>query len=210
VTWGNIAVTILGSVLGLASGIAATCAVRRLTLVPRHTVLLHAALGLTLGALIGWRVAPAAYAAACLVFLAFALPLSAIDAATQQMPNRILLPAIPVCAAANALAAAAAHDYTPLWRCLMAGAVVFAAFTAFAMIFIRRLGFGDCKAAGLCALPLGYLSWGSVLLGVLLAYVLAAIYVVVVRATRSGKLGVLPFGPFLFAGCLAAVLVARY
>jgi leader peptidase (prepilin peptidase)/N-methyltransferase len=139
--------------------------------------------------------------------LAAALPLAAIDAATRTLPDRLLLPAIPACAALLALAAAHAGDYSPLWRALAAAALLFLAFTALALAAPGQLGFGDCKAAALCALPLGYLGWNLVLLGVLAAYLLAALYITGARLVRKTVGRTFAFGPFLFAGALAALLL---
>jgi leader peptidase (prepilin peptidase) / N-methyltransferase len=199
-----------GAVVGAGSGAYAASAVRGSYLRHNLATAILAGLGCALGISLALRVHPALFAAACLVLLAVAIPLAAIDVATRTLPDRLLLPAIPACVALLATAAGYESEYRSLWRAMAAGAVVFAAFTLLALCVPGGLGFGDCKAAALCALPLGYLGWGRVLLGVLLAYVLAAIYVVVVRTTRSGRSSILPFGPFLFAGCLVTVLVTGY
>lgn len=202
-TWTEAAV---GAVIGAGSGAYAAHAVRgrysRRSLVTAVLVGFGCALGIGLTL----RVHPTLFAAACLALLAVAIPLSAIDAVTRTLPDRLLLPAIPACIAL--LAPAAAHDseYWPLWRALAAGALVFAAFTLLALCVPGGLGFGDCKAAALCALLLGYLGWHYVLAGVLAAFLCAAIYMTVRRLAGIAA-RTLAFGPFLFAGALAVLLL---
>ena len=164
-------------------------------------------LGAALGAGLALRLHPPALAVACLVLLAVALPLSTIDAVTRKLPDKLALPALAGCAALLATAASIAGGYGPLWRALAAAAVVFLASTALALIVPGGLGFGDCKAAALCALPLGYLGWAPVLHGVLAAYLLAALYMLGRRLAGSTSRQV-AFGPFLFAGALLVLVAA--
>jgi leader peptidase (prepilin peptidase)/N-methyltransferase len=139
------------------------------------------------------------------VLLAVALPLSTIDAVTRKLPDKLVLPALVGCAALLAIAADTVGGYGSLWRALAAAAIVFLGFTALALIMLGGLGFGDCKAAALCALPLGYLGWAHVLHGVLAAYLLAALYILGRRlAGRTSRQ--VAFGPFLFAGALLVLL----
>jgi len=201
-------VTGAGALIGAASGAHAALAARRARPAPPAAWAgILPALGLVLGIGVAVRVAPLLLAAASLLMLAAALPLSAIDAATRTLPDRLLLPAIPACAALLALAAARAGDYSPLWSALAAAALLLLAFTALALAAPGQLGFGDCKAAALCALPLGYLGWNRVLLGVLAAYLLAALYIIGARLVRRTVGRTFAFGPFLFAGALAALLL---
>lgn len=195
-----------GGTVGAASG---TYAARPLVgrYAQRGTVTATlAVLGGALGAGLALRLHPAAVAVACLALLAVSLPLSTIDVATRTLPDRIVLPAIAACTALLAIAADSAGAYWPLWRAVAAAVVVFLAFTALALAVSGGLGFGDCKAAALCALPLGYLGWTHVLHGVLAAFLIAAVYVfacrLVGRVSRS-----LAFGPFLFAGAILALLL---
>ena len=162
-------------------------------------------LGAALGAGLALRLHPTVLAVACLVLLAVALPLSTIDAVTRKLPDKLVLPALAGCAALIAIAADTVGGYGSLWRALAAAAIVFLGFTALALIMLGGLGFGDCKAAALCALPLGYLGWAHVLHGVLAAYLLAALYILGRRlAGRTSRQ--VAFGPFLFAGALLVLL----
>lgn len=197
-----------GALLGAVGGSCAAHAAERSRHLPNAARTLSPLFGIALGVGIASRVAPGLLAAAGLILLAVALPLSAIDATTRKLPDRLLLPAIPLCAALLGMAAVRADEYGPLWRALAAAAVVFLAFTALALALPGQLGFGDCKAAALGALPLGYLGWSRVLLGVLIAYLLAAFFLVGRRLVGAVNVATVPFGPFLFAGPLIVLLLS--
>jgi leader peptidase (prepilin peptidase) / N-methyltransferase len=64
------------------------------------------------------------------------------------------------------------------------------------------------KLAFVLGLSLGWLGWGELLLGLFLGFVYGAIIGIVLIAARLRKRNeALPFGPFLAAGALTAVLV---
>lgn len=163
--------------------------------------------GAALGAGLAARLHPWAFGAACLVLLAAALPLSAIDAVTRKLPDALVLPGIATCIGLLALAGVDTGEFGPLWRALTAAAVVFIGFTALAVAVPGGLGFGDCKAAALCALPLGYLGWPHIQVGIFAAFLIAAFYVAGRRLTGAAS-RTLAFGPFLFAGALFALILA--
>lgn len=163
--------------------------------------------GAALGAGVAVRIHPWALVAACLMLLAVALPLSTIDTITRKLPDALVLPSIAVCAGLLALAGADTGDFGSLWRALTAATVIFIAFTALAVAVPGGLGFGDCKAAALCALPLGYLGWPHIQVGIFAAFLFAAFYIFGRRLTGTAS-RTLAFGPFLFAGALYALLLA--
>jgi leader peptidase (prepilin peptidase)/N-methyltransferase len=194
-----------GGVIGTASGAYAAGPLvdryaRRGTVTTAMSVL-----GAALGLALAHRLNPAALAAAGLALLAVALPLSTIDAVTRKLPDKLVLPAFAGCAMLLAVAAGTAGDYGSLWRALAAASIVFIAFTTLALIMLGGLGFGDCKAAAVCALPLGYLGWPYVLYGVFAAYLLAGLYFIAQARPDSTSRRV-AFGPFLFAGTLLVLL----
>ncbi|WBC13102.1 A24 family peptidase [Micromonospora sp. WMMA1998] len=71
-----------------------------------------------------------------------------------------------------------------------------------------RLGFGDVKLAAALGLPLGWLGWPTLRLGLLLPHVLAGVTVLVLLAAgRVRRDTPLPFGPAILAGAWLAVLL---
>jgi prepilin signal peptidase PulO-like enzyme (type II secretory pathway) len=70
------------------------------------------------------------------------------------------------------------------------------------------LGFGDVKLAGVLGLPLGWLGWPAVLLGLALPHLLAGPVALFLLLTGRAKRGTgLPFGPALLAGALLAIAI---
>lgn len=86
------------------------------------------------GALVGARFGLHASLAAYLYLVAIAPALSAVDAATRRMPDRILLPAYPASAALLGYAAWNEGSAEALWRALLAGALLYAIFLAVALV----------------------------------------------------------------------------
>jgi leader peptidase (prepilin peptidase)/N-methyltransferase len=178
------------------------------SMIGRVPTLLVVGLGAIGGAAMGVRFGTSVELAAYLLLVAAALPLSTIDIAVRKVPDRILLPAVPAAIALLALAAHSAGAYGALGRALLAGVAAFAAYLLLAL-GSGQLGLGDCKAAGLCGLYLGYLGWRAVALGAVSAFVLAAVSVVVrVAIQRAARDRSLAFAPYIFAGAILAIVIS--
>ena len=137
----------------------------------------------------------AAGAAVVLVWVA------AIDLESRLLPNRIVLPAAAVVAAASLGLGQAAFAEHVLCA-LAAGGFLFAA----AALRPGDLGMGDAKLA----LLLGALLGTAVLSALVIGFGLVAVagLVLVARDGRSALKRQLPLGPFLAAGALATLLLA--
>jgi leader peptidase (prepilin peptidase)/N-methyltransferase len=69
------------------------------------------------------------------------------------------------------------------------------------------MGFGDVKLAGILGLYLGWLGWAELVTGGFLGFLFGGVVgggLVLVR--RAGRKSMLPFGPFMLAGALVAIL----
>jgi leader peptidase (prepilin peptidase)/N-methyltransferase len=172
--------------------------------VPGLTVTAGAAAGAAMGVRFGLGTELAAY----LLLVAVALPLSAIDIAVRKVPDRFLLPAVPAAVALLALSAHSAGTYAALGRAVLAGVVSFTAYLALALM-TGQLGLGDCKAAGLCGIFLGYLGWNAAALGALAAFLLAGIVAVGrMIGGNAARDKTLAFAPFIFAGALVVTVIS--
>jgi leader peptidase (prepilin peptidase) / N-methyltransferase len=150
---------------------------------------------------LGWAVpAYLALAFVCLV-------LAVIDASTRLLPNRITYPAFPVLLGLLLVASLGLGDLGRLARGLLAAAAVGAFFLLLALISPRGMGLGDVKLAPTLGLALGWLSWGTVAVGVFAGFLLGGLAgvaaILVLGLTRKS---LLPFGPWLVAGALLGVL----
>jgi leader peptidase (prepilin peptidase)/N-methyltransferase len=69
------------------------------------------------------------------------------------------------------------------------------------------MGFGDVKLAGVLGLFLGWLGWGEVISGGFLGFLFGGVVGVgLIMARRAGRKSQIPFGPFMLAGALVAIL----
>ncbi len=143
---------------------------------------------------------------AYLVLVSALLALSLIDFDTFLLPDRIVYP-LSVMLVVLFGSAAILDDAGPdLVRGLLGGLAAFAFFLTVHLIAPRGMGFGDVKLSFSLGLALGWLSWGSVFLGLFLGFLLGAVIGVLLIATgiRTRRDHV-PFGPFLAAGTVLAI-----
>lgn len=150
--------------------------------------------------------------------LVFALPafllytwtlivVAVIDARTRRIPNRLTYPLTPALVALFVVAALLEGEPSAALRAVGGGLVAFAALLVLALISPRGMGMGDVKLAAFIGVGLGYLGWAHVLLGVFGAFVLGGVVALALIAVRlRGRKDHLPFGPYLAAAALLAVL----
>jgi leader peptidase (prepilin peptidase)/N-methyltransferase len=204
-----LAAATLAGLLGLAAGAFADAVIHayRAPTPPRHSVELAmgllwfvVALRLT-GQGLGWAVpAYLALAFVCLV-------LAVIDAATRLLPNRITYPAFPVVAGLLTVASLGLGDLGRLGRGLLAAVAVGGFFLVLALVSPRGMGLGDVKLAPTLGLALGWLSWGTVAVGVFAAFLLGGLAGLAgMLALGLSRKSLLPFGPWLVTGALLGVL----
>ncbi|MEU8070893.1 MULTISPECIES: prepilin peptidase [unclassified Micromonospora] len=136
------------------------------------------------------------------------LVLAVTDLTALRLPD----PLVGVAALGGGLGLTAATAATGEPRRLavaVAGAALsFTGYAVLALLPRARLGFGDVKLAAALGLPLGWLGWPALRLGLLLPHVLAGVAVLLLLAARRVRPDTpVPFGPALLGGAwLAAVL----
>jgi leader peptidase (prepilin peptidase)/N-methyltransferase len=147
---------------------------------------------------------------AYLVLVSALLALSLIDLDTFLLPNRIVYPLAVALVALFGLAAVLEDAGDAYVRALLGGLAAFAFFLTVHLVAPRGMGFGDVKLSFCLGIALGWLSWGSVFLGLFLGFLLGAVVGVTLIATgtRTRKDHV-PFGPFLAAGTVLAILAGQ-
>jgi leader peptidase (prepilin peptidase)/N-methyltransferase len=166
------------------------------------TAILFAALALRLG------FSPALPAFCYLAAVGVALAI--IDIQHQRLPDALTLTSYPVALLLLGLAAlVTAHGGRHFVDALI-GLAAFAAFyLLLVVIYPAGMGWGDVKLSGLIGLYLGWLGATATVEGLLAGYLLAAAagigLLVARRATRKSQV---PFGPFMLAGALIAILAS--
>jgi leader peptidase (prepilin peptidase)/N-methyltransferase len=157
--------------------------------------------------LLAVRFGPTAELPAYLYLGAVGVALAVIDLDCRRLPNSLTLPSYVVGILLLGAAAVIRREDAAAVRALTAMVVLFAVFYVLALIHPSGMGFGDVKLAGLLGLYLGWLGWGEVLVGTFLGFLLSALSGLgLIAAGRATLKSALPFGPFLLAGALIAVL----
>lgn len=147
---------------------------------------------------------------AYLYLAAVGLALALIDIDVRRLPDVLTLPSYPVALVLLALAALAEDHGSALARAAVGGVAMLALYFLLWFAHPGGMGFGDVKLAGVLGLYLGWISYGTLAVGVFLGFLFGAIYGVGVMLVGSGgRKTKVPFGPFMLLGTLTAVLVGR-
>lgn len=162
-------------------------------------------------AVMAWRFGLAWELPAYLYLAAIAVALTLIDVDVRRLPDAIVLPSYGVVAVLLLLPAVADDRWDDLLRAVLGGAVLFAVYFALAFVNPRGMGFGDVKLAGVLGGYLGWLGWGVLGVGAFLGFLLGGLYGgVLIVLRKAGRKSAIPFGPFMLAGALLAVLVGQW
>lgn len=146
---------------------------------------------------------------AMLYFSAVGIALAVIDLTVRRLPNVIVLSTYPILAVLLTGASLVQHDSWALARAAIGCAALFGFFFALALAYPAGMGYGDVKLAGVLGLILGYLSWSALLVGAFAGFLFGALAGLAVLASRrGGRKSAIPFGPFMVAGALVAILGA--
>ncbi|MBV8984120.1 MAG: prepilin peptidase [Acidimicrobiia bacterium] len=144
---------------------------------------------------------------AYLIFFASLVAITFIDFEHYIIPNRVLYPTVFIAIPLLVLAAATQDQWHNLERALLGAVLAWSFFLVLHLISPRGMGFGDVRLSFLLGLFLGWLDLRHVFLGVFVGFLLGSIVGLVLMALRRrGRRDHIPFGPFLAAGAVIAVL----
>jgi leader peptidase (prepilin peptidase)/N-methyltransferase len=135
-----------------------------------------------------------------LVLVGILVPIALIDLEHRVIPNKITAPA-----ALGAVAIGLALNSSHVPEQLIAGAAAGGFLLAFALAYPRGMGMGDVKLAAVLGLYLGRSVAVAVLFAVLAGTIVGGLIMARVGVAR-GRKTVVPFGPFLAAGGVVALL----
>jgi leader peptidase (prepilin peptidase) / N-methyltransferase len=144
---------------------------------------------------------------AALVFMAGLVALAACDVEHHLLPRRIVYPTAAASGALLVVAAAASGEWRRLGIAAVCAAVGFGALLVIHAVNPKWLGFGDVRLGGLIGLVVGWVSplalWAALVAGDVAGLAVMSALVALGRARRDTAF---PFGVFLAAGAVIAVL----
>jgi leader peptidase (prepilin peptidase)/N-methyltransferase len=161
-------------------------------------------------ALLVWRVGLRPDLPAFLYLGVVGVALGVIDAAIKRLPDPLTLPSYGVVAALLGVAAFFTDGGGARFLHALIGMAALYAWFALQVMFlpVGAMYAGDAKLGGVLGLGLGWLGWQTWLLGLVATVFLAGAGGLILLATRrAGRKSELPYGPYMLAGTLIAVLV---
>jgi leader peptidase (prepilin peptidase)/N-methyltransferase len=133
--------------------------------------------------------------------------LAVIDLDVKRLPDAIVLPSYVVALVLLGGAAVANGEWSNLLRALFGMAALFLFYFLLVLVYPSGMGLGDVKLAGVLGLFLGYLGWAEVVTGGFLGFLFGGVVGGALMAMRkAGRKSKIPFGPFMLAGALVAIV----
>lgn len=129
-----------------------------------------------------------------------------IDVRTHRLPNRIVLPVLAVLLALVIVEAMLTGQTRPLIGAALGMLILGGFYAALRMVSREGMGGGDVKLAAVIGLVLGWHGWQALAVGAASAFVLGALYALVLmalrRADRSTRIA---FGPWMIVGAVLGI-----
>jgi len=136
--------------------------------------------------------------------------LALIDVEHHRLPDKLTLPSYPIVAALLLIPAAVTGQWGEYGRAWLGALVMVGFYFALALIYPGGMGMGDVKLSGVLGLGLGYLGWAFVVVGLFAAFVLGSVIgVALMIFGKAGRKTAIPFGPFMIAGAILAMVFAQ-
>jgi leader peptidase (prepilin peptidase) / N-methyltransferase len=153
--------------------------------------------------------ADAALPAFCVLGAAL-VALTWIDLREQRLPREISYTALVLGAVALTIAALIRDEPERIWQMALGAVIAVVIIGGIYLASRGGMGDGDVRLAPLLGLYLGWLNPGIVPVGLFYGFLLGAVVGVAAMAVGSaGRKTALPFGPFLAAGTVLAVLTGQ-
>ena len=192
---------------GLLAGWPQRAVITRLDVSPRPPALAAGAVTAVLLGGLAARVHPALVLAAACWLAACAVPLACTDLAVQRLPDPLTGAAYAGTAVLLLAAAAVGGTWSALVRALLGGLALAGFYLLLMVISPSGMSLGDVKLAASLGTLLAWFGWRLLLAGGFAGFLLAGIYGSAVLASgRATRKQPIPFGPFMIAGAVLAVV----
>jgi len=145
-------------------------------------------------------------AAACWL-AACAVPLACTDLAVQRLPDPLTGAAYAGTAVLLLAAAAVGGPWSALVRALLGGLALAGFYLLLMVISPSGMSLGDVKLAASLGTLLAWFSWRLLLAGGFAGFLLGGVFAgALLVSRRAGRKQPIPFGPFMIAGAVLAVV----
>jgi len=141
---------------------------------------------------------------------AIGLALALIDLDVRRLPDVLTLPSYAVFAVFLGLATLLGSSSGDLVRALLGGLAMYSVYFLICSVYPKGMGFGDVKLSGLLGMATAWLGWGAWGVGLFAGFLFGGVWGMgLIASGRGGRKSKVPFGPFMLAGALTAVLVGQ-
>jgi leader peptidase (prepilin peptidase)/N-methyltransferase len=192
---------------GLLAGWPQRAVITRLDVSPRPPALAAGAVTAVLLGGLGARVHPALVLAAACWLAACAVPLACTDLAVQRLPDPLTGAAYAGTAVLLLAAAAVGGTWSALVRALLGGLALAGFYLLLMVISPSGMSLGDVKLAASLGTLLAWFGWRLLLAGGFAGFLLGGVFAgALLVSRRAGRKQPIPFGPFMIAGAVLAVV----
>jgi leader peptidase (prepilin peptidase) / N-methyltransferase len=192
---------------GLLAGWPQRAVITRLDISPRPPALAVGAVTAVLLGGLAARVHPALVLAAACWLAACAVPLACTDLAVQRLPDPLTGAAYAGTAVLLLAAAAVGGTWSALVRALLGGLALAGFYLLLMVISPSGMSLGDVKLAASLGTLLAWFGWRLLLAGGFAGFLLGGVFAgALLVSRRAGRKQSIPFGPFMIAGAVLAVV----
>ena len=192
---------------GLLAGWPQRAVITRLDISPRPPALAAGAVTAVLLGGLAARVHPGLVLAAACWLAACAVPLACTDLAVQRLPDPLTGAAYAGTAVLLLAAAAVGGPWPALVRALLGGLALAGFYLLLMVISPSGMSLGDVKLAASLGTLLAWFSWRLLLAGGFAGFLLGGVFAgALLVSRRAGRKQPIPFGPFMIAGAVLAVV----
>jgi leader peptidase (prepilin peptidase) / N-methyltransferase len=195
------------AVAGLLAGWPQRAVITRLDISPRPPALAAGAVTAVLLGSLAARVHPGLVLAAACWLAACAVPLACTDLAVQRLPDPLTGAAYAGTAVLLLAAAAVGGPWPALVRALLGGLALAGFYLLLMVISPSGMSLGDVKLAASLGTLLAWFSWRLLLAGGFAGFLLGGVFAAALLVSRrADRKQPIPFGPFMIAGAVLAVV----
>lgn len=158
-----------------------------------------------------WASGPGWLTPAYVVLAVVGAALGVIDGRTHRLPNALVFPLTWATGVLLVVAALGTGSWADLGRATLGALAFFALYQVLYLVSPRGgIGYGDVKLSLTLGAVLTWHSWGTLLIGVFAAHLLAGVVaIVLVLGRRAGWKTGIAFGPYLLLGTVLGLTWAR-